>query len=442
MIYKGEQRMKTLFKSIVLIASLSLVCNTVHGQGAQTSSNSMYGSGAGLSIASIIAEYQFPLNTYVTIDETIPHPAGVYLTVESIQYNYASYIDQDLRGITDKAAIIIDRDNVTIDLNNQILYCVQTDIVGLQICGIRIREGRKNITIKDGTIVGFPGTGICIDGKIGSNVTNVKIENVKVLSNKNGIIANYVDNANLSDITVRDSNGSSGDTIKGSNVTGIVGISFFNSESVTIKDSSSTRNINTGTSATSDVKGISLYKCIASTLKNCICNNNQATGATGAGTATGIYITETTDDGQSNEIVDCTCTNNISTSGIAYGIHLNLCDLVHVKNCTMNHNIAGTGKLSYGACLETANSITCEGNTAIRNSVGFYDNEALTFQTNLFIQNTAYHNVNNIDPNNPVIRDYWRQYSTPIDFTQSSVDQLETLASASNKSNISVVIEN
>jgi len=401
--------MKILFyKWLFLFIGLIPICNL-------TASSALYSTGIGLSTVSITEEYQFPFATPQNITATATTPPGVYLATQSIEYGTSD---------TASAALIVDRNNITIDLNNQIIWCNSTTA---SIHGIHIKAGVEHVTIKNGTIVGFTGEGIFIEGTDASTnkVSNIRIENIKLISNSNGIIANYVHNATLVNVEVHDSTSSSN----------VHGIHFSDSDSVSIKDSSSIRN--TTSSNSKYVNGMRFTRCKVSNMTNCNCNNNQATGS-GAGDATGIYITDTTDDNTSNTITDCHCNGNVSTSGDAHGIHLQTCDLVHIKNCTMTSNRAITAaKSSYGLRLQDADNTTCEGNTIIRNNFGIWDNESLGTQTNLFIKNTAYFNVDKSSN----IRDYYRTVSTPINYTQSSVDQLESLSAASNESNISVVID-
>ncbi|MFT6765188.1 MAG: hypothetical protein ACJAZS_000055 [Alteromonas naphthalenivorans] len=407
MIYKEEQRMKKI--QHILLALTILIPTLSNAQSAPGAT--LYGPGVGLSIAAITEEYQYPFATLQNLTPTAQ--SGVHLAVISIEYKTSD---------TAAAAICIDKDNITIDLNNQILWC-NSAVTGTPY-GIYIKAGVKNVTIKDGTIMGFKNYGIYVEGTLGNEVTNLKIENVNVVSNTNGgVIGTYVHHADLYNLNVRNTTAT----------THVHGIYFGNSESVSIKDSSALRNITTITNATS--YGINLTSCTASSLTNCICNNNK-----GYLDAVGIYITEAGDDTFSNTITNCTCNNNISSNADGMGIHLYQCDLVHVKDCTMTSNKADlAAKDSYGLRLESANKTTVEGNTAIRNEFGFHDDEALGSQTNLYIQNTAYLNFDKTTPFTK--QNYVRTVSTPIDETEASADQLASLASASNKSNISVVIE-
>lgn len=400
---KREQSMKHSVSKILLFI-LSVM--PTFGQ----AGSAVHGTGVTLSTAAITDEYQYPFADLKEITSSTTTPPGVYLAVISIEYKTSD---------TAAAAIIVNRDNVTIDLNNQILWC--NSGVTSTVHGIQVKAGVKNITIKNGTITGFTGEGISIEGTSGNEVLNITLENVTLSANRNGIVGTYVHNATLTNLNIHDSI-STNDTH---------GISFSNSQSVSVSDTISVRNVTTTSLKKST--GICFNACRASTATNCTCNNNQ-----GHSDATGIYILDNPADGYSNEIINCVCNNNVSSNGDAMGIHLETCDLVHVKNCEVNNNNALlAGKNSYGLRLESASSITTEGNTAIRNNVGFWDDEDLGTQTNLFIQNTAYLNVDKSSN----IRDYYRTASSPIGYTQASVDALDDIASASKKSNISVIIE-
>lgn len=406
--YKREQSVKQSVNKILLFV-LSFMPTL--GDAQATAGSATHGTGVALSIAAITEEYQYPFADLKEITSSTTTPPGVYLAVISIEYKTSD---------TAAAAIIVNRDNVTIDLNNQILFC--NSGVTSTVHGIQVKAGVKNITIKDGTITGFTGDGISIEGTSGNEVLNITLENVTLSANRNGVVGTYVHNATLSNLNIHDSS-STNDTY---------GVSFSNSQSVSVSDTVSVRNITTtsGKKAT----GISFNACRASSATNCTCNNNQ-----GHSDATGIYIFDNPIDGYSNEITRCVCNNNVSSNGDAMGIHLETCDLVHVKNCEANNNNALlAGKSSYGLRLESASSITAEGNTAIRNNFGFSDDEGpVGTQTNLFIQNTAYLNVDKSSN----VRDYYRSVSSPIGYTEASVDSLDDIASASKKSNISVTIE-
>ena len=399
--------MKKTLNSILLFTLLLL---PTFSSALTSAGSATHGTGVALSIAAITEEYQYSFADIKEILDSTTTPPGVYLAVQSIEYE---------TNDTAAAAIIIDRDNVTVDLNNQILFC--NSGVTSTVHGIQVKDGIKNIKIKDGTITGFTGDGISIEGTSSSTILNVTLENVTLSANRNGVVGTYVHNATLKDLNVHDS----------TSTNNTHGISFSNSQSVSIADSVSVRNITTTSGKTSS--GICLSACRASTVINCACNNNQ-----GNSDARGIYILDAPADGYSNEIISCECNNNVSSNGDALGIHLETCDLVHVKDCRMNYNTALlAGKSSYGLRLESASSITSEGNTAIRNNFGFYDDEALGAHTNLFLQNTAYLNVDKSSN----VRDYYRTLSSPINEVQVSSENLDSAASASNKSNVSVIIE-
>ncbi len=403
--YKGKQNMKKILRALLVMLGL------IFSWGNTNVSDNTHFSNIVLSSAPVLAEFEYTLSQ----PEDISSPnynSGVFIVANSIEYTTNS--------TPTTACLSINRSNVTIDLNNQILHCTSP---GRTVHGIHVKPGVSNVTIKNGVIRGFTGEGIFIDGSSSSKVTNITIENMTLHSNNTGITGTYVDNATISKTNIRTS---TGDTETNNNV---AGISFTNSESVHISDSTSIRNKNTRSDKYS--YGIRITACKETQVTNCTCNNNQA-----AGNTTGIYITDTTDNGESDTIANCTCNNNVSTAADAHGIHLETCDFVYVEKCTMKSNKASNGT-SYGLKLEGADETTIEENTSVRNNVGFWDNEALGTQTNLYIQNTAYHNVDGANK-----RDYWRTLSNPIDFTEVSVDNLDAAASASNKSNVSVIIEN
>lgn len=429
-----ELEMNKFFRKSLFLIGISLLAHTLNAS--TNPGTATHASSTTVGSSQITEEYQYIIAASGQDITT----SGVYLFSESIEYTTDS---------TGPAAICISVDNVTIDLNGQMLLC--EDGVGATVHGICIDPGVKNVTIKDGTIVGFPGNAIDMEGTAALPIFNVKMENMRMVTNEGGVFGEYVRNAVIEEVNIHD-------TQKTDNVYGFY---FSNSDSVYINKCISNRAKTVTTSK--QAYGVYFNHCIASTVEDTMCSNNQ-----GQNGVTGIYFTDAITSGidtsitvgednyqtfiESNYIINCTCNNNISLLGDAHGIHLDQADLVYVDGCTMRNNRAGLQnstpiKQSYGLRLQNAQNITAVGNLATRNNFGFWDDQPLFEQSNLFIRNTAYWNVSKL-PGGPTDGsegttkgDFIRTVSTPIDFIEASVDHLQDMFAASSDSNRSVVIK-
>jgi hypothetical protein len=408
-------------KFIIKSLFLTGICLLTHTINASSASTATHSSTVGIGSSQITEEYQY----IIAASGQDLTTSGVYLFSETIEYTTAS---------SGPAAICISTDNVTIDLNGQMLLCEEG--VGATVHGIQIKAGLKNITIKDGTIVCFPGNAVDMPGTSVEPIKNVKFENMRIISNQGGIVGEFIYNAKIDDVNVHD-------TAKDDHVYGFY---FKNSDSVHINNSIANR----GVTSTINKKTYGVYyeHCVASSVEDTICNNNK-----GYLESTGIYLTDNTDTHiDSNYITRCTCNNNIASNGDAHGVYLDQADLVYVDECVFRNNraypLATVAFRSYGLRLKNAQNITTTGNLATRNNYGFWDDQPLFEQSNLFINNTALWNVakedgNEFDGSEGTKKgDFIRTVSTPIDFTEASVDHLQDmLAIAPGYSNKSIVIK-
>lgn len=329
---------KTMF--LYLVGLLPFFVN------ASNAGSATHGTGVALSIASITEEYQYPFATLQNITASNSGtPSGVYLATQSIEYTTAH---------TATGAIIIDRDNVTINLNGNILWCNSS--VSSIAHGIYVKDGVKNITIKDGSIVGFTGEGIFFEGASGSTITNVTLENVKIFSNRNGIVGTYLNSVVLSNVEVRNSTGASGAITKG--------VSFSNTTDLTCKNVSSSEN------SGHEAYGFNLDTITAGFFENCMAFKNTGS-STDSPTAddpeagVGFFLKDST----GCNFYNCKAQDNVSVR-YAYGFYLTGCSGNIFENCTALRTRATTqnalataaGFYSIAGFCNTWNSCLSNGN--------------------------------------------------------------------------------
>jgi parallel beta-helix repeat protein len=141
----------------------------------------------------------------------IPVPAGVGTRIPSLPYTITApgfyYLDRDLNitaSFVPNSAITVNADNVTIDLMGFSLACSG----GGDTSGIGI-PGRKNVEVRNGTVRGFPASGI-YDGSGGYNYRfiNLRLENngIRGIDLSNGYY-HLIQNSNITE------NGNSGISI-------------------------------------------------------------------------------------------------------------------------------------------------------------------------------------------------------------------------------------
>ena len=116
-----------------------------------------------------------PAPTMKTLDQIEPRKP-----ISSLPFTISSsgsyYLTGNLTGVSGSNGLIIDADNVTVDLGG-------FEIVGpasFADAGVVVAPARHNITIRNGTVRGWPGSGVTYGGADGSQMY---VENLRVLNN-------------------------------------------------------------------------------------------------------------------------------------------------------------------------------------------------------------------------------------------------------------------
>lgn len=382
----------------------------------------------------IISEDTFPFVTQPEADSV--HPASQLNTTlfklqQNINYKPSqSYLDNNDNAYNDIfAAIIIDRDNVTIDLSgfsvsfDDSLLSESITITGptadpaVTVHGIYIVPGRTNISIISnagvgpinsglGAIQGFPGCAIVAGSAAGpaAYVENVTFKNIMLSKNYNGIELNKIvhaivenvsinknicgstfygiyahatDNATLKNVTTN-TNLSYGD---------LYGISFSESENIYISDY--TCNLNNTDEG--HLYGISLETCNNVTIENNIINANRASS-----TIKGIY---SFNNSFNNKIFNTEINNNSSSVfGSAIGIDIDNCIAHTIQNSTINENKCSENEyaLSIGIFVHNEsfkNSV--KDNTLINNKSSTSSSELLPTSYGIRLENAHFNEIIN-----------------------------------------------
>lgn len=325
------------------------------------------------------------------------HSEGCYQITNSVSYN----------GTT--CALTIAASNITIDFNGQTL--LYSGPLNATVHGIIINPGVSNVTIRNGTIMGFPGVGILSPGTSQQPVNHLTLETMKIISCYQGIILCTTNNTALINCITTGNMNPLGKThgIKCATCTGI-----------TIQQCMSNNN----TSPTCSCYGFFLTQCKTTALSYCSASGNE-----GAEETAGIYFENML---RNNCIQSCTCNGNSSTTGESYGMLLANSEQTYVQDSTTQGNSTSSPTcFSYGIRLRNASHTFIKHNTTDGNDYGIYDDESLGQQTNIFTQNIAYHNTYN---------DYLRPNSSPLTFIKIQQDYLQGMLAAGPLDNISVRI--
>ncbi len=296
-------------------------------------------------------------------------------------------------------AFFVQSNNLVIDLGGKTLY---QNVSTAGTNGIEINPGQKNITIKNGSIVGFQGTGIFV----GAGCDNIRIQDV-VISNcgKQGIrFAGTVGaSTDVSNCTIQNTIVSRTTGIAGSNDAVALQLDYCQNIFVhnSLFDHSDGRTASqNGVGAlvqnsinvvfdhcdASANKGQDAYGfkvvgttsgCSACMFTNCTAQNNTGSSATG-GTGYGFYANTV------NSFVweKCIAANNNGTKN-SYGFYLSASLYADIIDSESNYNVAGTfasastdGSKGFYATGGSGNSfIRCtatgnQGNTASATTMG------------------------------------------------------------------------
>jgi parallel beta-helix repeat protein len=315
---------------------------------------------------------------------------------------------------TENSAIVITKDNVTIDLYGQTLLLDPSSIeLSTAVCGIYIGAGVKGTQIisstqdihQKGTILDFTCSGITLDGNSVSIIKHTTINNINCSDNANGVYGQYCDDIYITNShfigNFHASNSAYGVYLK--NVTDT------NIESVTSSGNFSGKN----------AFGIYLENSINGDLKDCTANGNYSIATvTGSdpeilGSSYGIQITSSgtsTDSSSSNNIINCITNENyhVSNTGVpnqeSVGIILTKAVGANsktknnnIENCTARRNMSSTGTdgiaLGYGVKLNDSSKnevTTCRA--SYNTTAGIID--TLSASTTYFTSNLCFFNGN------------------------------------------------
>ena len=234
--------------------------------------------------------------------------------------------------------------------------------------GIYIAPGLKNITIKNGTFIGFPGAGIKVAGNASETISGMTLIDMHTKDNLAGIDIEYT-----SDLSLKSCSSSKNNDINDS-----FGISVDNSSAVNIKECMSSSN-----SSELDSYGIIVKNSRDVLIEKTSSSSNTST----SGDTFGIH----TENCSGTRIIECESSNNISFKGNSYGISFkdSLASFAG-ENKVLYNSSSIQDKNSYGIYLNNTTSTKIESNRVDSHNYGFFDTEIES--KNLFIKNIAYEN--------------------------------------------------
>ena len=299
--------------------------------------------------------------------------------------------------------------NSTLDLNGQTISYSGSSSQSTN--GIVISPGLSNITIRNGTIIGFPGVGILAQGTSNQTINHLTLDRIKVVSCYQGIIVCSNNNTVITNCITTGNMNPVGTTY---------GVMVINSTGVTLQNCTSQNN----SSPTKSCYGYSFTTCKTTFLAQCASSGNE-----GAQESAGIYFDTMI---KNNYIQNCACNGNSSTAADACGILIDSSNQTYVQDSSAQINLSeAPGFFGYGIRLRNSSNSFIKHNTIDGNDYGIYDDEQANYDTNIFTQNNAYQN-NCID--------YLRPNSSPLTFIQVQQDYLQGMLVAGKLDNISIRI--
>ncbi len=348
-----------------------------------------------------VAECDFRNTGETTLKKTftISNP-GHYVLVQDIGFAASS---------ADQNAIYINSSNVTLDLGGRTLY---NNGVGTTMTGVSINTGLKNITLKNGNIVGFSEYGIET-----ADCRNLRIENLSIGECAySGIYLGGtstsadVSEAIINNCIISHCNRASGastalsinfgyniiisNTLVGRTITttsgDVKGLYLANSRNVTVTNCDFGSNSSAGSAY-----GAYIENCRHVALSDCTSGvNNAASGNSGYG----FYVTATSYDisfktctahsnygagtgsgygfyingGYNTSFVDCTANSNYSSgTGHGYGFYLTTAYQSYFENCRASYNNAGaTGACGCGFYQTSSDKTIYKNCTSVGNKAG------------------------------------------------------------------------
>lgn len=395
----------TIISSNSAIASntSTTAANTASSSGSTATTVTLKNLGGADHDDSGIAYWDYPLNI------TTATTGNTFKLSENIRLNSIANLTAE------SAAIVIGKDNVTIDMCGQTLY-LDSSITATVIHGIYIKPGIKgtqiisstqNVNYK-GIVQDFTGYGINLIGTTGAStvVKHTNIDNVACSYNAQGIHAEFADNTSITN------SGCIGNTHTTDSAYGIY-----------MKDVNDTTINNVacnGNYSGKNAYGIYLENSVNATAENCTANANYSTATVAGafGSSYGIHITSSgasTVSSSSNNLINCIANENYHTSNTGVtdqesaGIILtkvtaasSTTEANNIENCTTRRNISKAGTaaiaLGYGIKLNTSDK------NEIKSCVSSYNTttgiiDLLSQSTSFFTSNLCFHNASNYNIN-------------------------------------------
>lgn len=285
-----------------------------------------------------------PAPTMKSLDQIEPRTL-----ISSLPFTIASSgsyrVTGNLIGAAGQDGIVVNADNVTVDLGGFELVGAGTGTA----MGVHLVAGHTNVTIRNGTLRGWPGNGIGVDGV---NCTDTRVEQVRALNNgNNGIV--LATHAMVNDCLVR------GNTNYGLNTGGdaqIAGVTAVANGLTGIIAGSNCVVRNCVARSNTSGRGISVGSNCA--VSNCASMGNGTDGFTGfSGT---------------------TFQNCSAQSNTGYGFYGT--DGVVVTGCALMFNTAGGIDVGNGATI-TRCSVEANGNIGIFAGIGALIEECAVHQS-------------------------------------------------------------
>jgi hypothetical protein len=318
----------------------------------------------------------------------------------------------DVAGAGPYAAIIIEKDNMTIDLFGFSLIlddintgnydeddCPNGSLSGVTtIHGIYIKPGVKNTRIISslgqqvkGSIRDFNGYAIFAEGgnTITTDIEQLRIDNIAAANNFGGFSVSYAKEVIISN----------SETNSNCSINTVYGMSYANVTDLDVYDCKSNSNV-----SADDVFGIYLKDTVGAKIRNCHANHNESINT---GSAYGFTITATsTSTTHSNSIKECIANENIcayADSQESIGFYLTGGSYNNIiENCTSLSNTQGavsgspaTVPKGYGIKIDNSNYNEIHSNKiGTQLTYGIYDSAAGT-STTLLTRNIAFYNPTN-----------------------------------------------
>lgn len=330
---------------VVVYSLLALAASYAHGQFQQVDTQTTKGS---CTLSVQIAQSAIPL--------TISQP-GSYCVIENLTVSAPQ-----------RAAIIIDSNNVTLDLNDSLIQGAN----GNTASGIIINQ-RNNITIRNGTIANMFNSGISII----NGAQGITFQGITCINNSTGFALSGIIRCFFSDCL---------SVLSVNNGFFIGQAGAIVSQNLVFNNCFSTQNAG---------NGFSFINCLNVQLENCTANNNLQTGFNHQNSSR-MYYTEciansnsgngfTINGGTTNILDNCSAENNSLTGFTIAGTRQTISHCEASGNTTSGFAISNNNHViieniakantTFGLLLNT-NTTECQvrNNTSVANGTGFQNN--------------------------------------------------------------------